>query len=489
VSLVPDYRTLLLVLGGLYLLLPLIVWLVLRMPRRGSALLWCAGGMLGGVGFLLMGTRGVIPDALSYLLGHPLLLLAALLTIQSLRLDLGRPWPWRWLVALTLVYAGVLAWLLPVVQPPTLGMLIRAVNLSAIVCLVVAAWRVGEVERSRNAQTIAVAYAVQAVGIVMNLALAVTGSDDIQTLSGGVLNAISALLMVLVVLVATMSYLGLALERLSRSLEEQVRQVARQRYTVERREALETLERERTLSTLADALGNDLTQPLTAGLLHVQMGQRHLQGGAPAQAQVAHAVARLIQSLEQASDTVEHIRRMIKPEPSHSAPLKLEALLIDVECMLGPEAAGQGVSLAVNAPAEPVWLKGDASQLSQALVQGVRNAMAAVDGAARKQVSIEVALTDQDVLIHIQDSGPGFPAEVLRSGWAREAQRYLLKGIGLFVIRNTAQQHGGAMELSNPAKGGARLTIRLPRHAAPLVREAAPPRTMAASSAEAFSDP
>ena len=65
-SLSLDNSTLLLVAGTLYLLLPLSIWLILRMPRERAPLIWCVGGMLGGMGVLLMGARGQIHDLRSY---------------------------------------------------------------------------------------------------------------------------------------------------------------------------------------------------------------------------------------------------------------------------------------------------------------------------------------------------------------------------------------------------------------------------------------
>ena len=68
-----NIRTLLLVAGGMYVLIPFSVWFALGLPRQRLPLLWCVGGFLAGVGLVLMGLRGKIDDGLSYVLGQPLM--------------------------------------------------------------------------------------------------------------------------------------------------------------------------------------------------------------------------------------------------------------------------------------------------------------------------------------------------------------------------------------------------------------------------------
>jgi hypothetical protein len=310
-----DSRSLLLITGGLYLLLPLSVWLVLRMPRQRATLLWCGGGMLGGLGFGLFAARGFIPDALSYLLGQPLLLLALLVCVQSLREDLGRPWPWRWVFLTVFAYTLLLAWMLPIAEVSTLGILVRSVNLCAILALVWAAWAVGVQENSRNAKTIAGAYVMLTVGIAMNLALAWQGSPDFHTLRSTGVTVISSLLMLMASLISSMSYLGLALDRLARSREEVALQLANDRYWEERRQAVHVLERERTLAALVHSIRYDLEQPLTGGLLRVQMAQRLLASDSCDPVKLNQAVQHLIHHLGEASAVVKRIPALVEPVP------------------------------------------------------------------------------------------------------------------------------------------------------------------------------
>jgi signal transduction histidine kinase len=82
------------------------------------------------------------------------------------------------------------------------------------------------------------------------------------------------------------------------------------------------------------------------------------------------------------------------------------------------------------------------------------------------------------VIIVVEDSGPGIPAEHVphvfdrfyRVDPARNAQSGG-SGLGLSIVRAVVEQHGGRVSAANGTLGGARFELRLP-----FVRAATPPR-------------
>jgi hypothetical protein len=299
-----DNRTLLLVAGTLYVLLPPSTWLVvLRMPLERGPVLWCAGGVIGGIGLILMGLRGVVPDPVSYLMGQPMLALGAVIVAQSLRHDVQRAWPWRWIALGTVLYVLALGFLLALDQTLALGVLVRAYNLIAIGCLIVSAGLVARIERSRNAMMIAGAYGMQALGTLGNLLNALSGSADIQTLAGGGVAALGSLVTLLVSIVGAMGYLGLALERSARRQIALATDMMRAQQWHDRRDALIRMDRQRMLSVLTDSLGHEITQPLTAAQIRVDTMRLHLaQRGIDQQRQLEW-VGALILEIRRAAST------------------------------------------------------------------------------------------------------------------------------------------------------------------------------------------
>lgn len=464
-----DNRTLLLVAGSFYLLLPLSVWVVLRRPRQAAPLLWCGGGMLGGLGLMLIGLRGQVPDLLSYALGQPLLALGAALAAQSLRLDLQRPWPIKALMLGALMYGLSLALIQPQMPAHVLGVYIRLVNLVSVLLLVHAAWRVAELEGSRNARTIALAYLLQAAGIGSNLMVALRGSTDIQNLASSPVPVTVSLLTLLVALVASMAYLGLALERsLRRQMTLEAEKVQEQHWQA-RRQALIELDRERLLVVLSDSMGHALTQPLTAASVRLQLAQRQLHALPLASGLLREELMHLTGQLRRAGTTIERIRKFVRPPVSPTSTLDLAQLLEDVHKMVQQEAVNRGVRLRFPKRQGPLVMAGDAMQISQAVLQLLRNALAAVEGQEERVVVVELQIHAQEARVSVRDSGPGFAPAILNRERAT-TQPYHLQGIGLFVVQSIVRQHGGELLLDNPPPKGAIATLVLPRNPCPSPR-------------------
>jgi hypothetical protein len=64
--------TVYLVIGSLYLLLPLTVLMVLHKQRSRAASFWCLGGEVLGLGLLLIGLRAQLAPWVSYTLANGL---------------------------------------------------------------------------------------------------------------------------------------------------------------------------------------------------------------------------------------------------------------------------------------------------------------------------------------------------------------------------------------------------------------------------------
>ena len=90
-----------------YGLMSLTTWLVLGRPAQWPVRVWCLAGVLAGVSIWLITLRGSIGDVWTYLLAQPLLLASYLTYAQSMRMDVGRPWSWRVLLAVVLVVVMV----------------------------------------------------------------------------------------------------------------------------------------------------------------------------------------------------------------------------------------------------------------------------------------------------------------------------------------------------------------------------------------------
>jgi len=73
---------------------------------------------------------------------------------------------------------------------------------------------------------------------------------------------------------------------------------------------------------------------------------------------------------------------------------------------------------------------------------------------------------EHDVVLVIEDDGPGVPAEIADRVFERfvrgGSDRAGSSGLGLSIVRAVAETHGGSVRLERAARGGARFVVQLP---------------------------
>jgi two-component system sensor histidine kinase RegB len=112
----------------------------------------------------------------------------------------------------------------------------------------------------------------------------------------------------------------------------------------------------------------------------------------------------------------------------------------------------------VTTPSAALSVRADAA-LEQAVASLLNNAADATDG----EVAVALRQAPGGLAIEIDDSGPGFPPDVLaRGGREALAAAHGGAGIGLMLAFAAVERHGGRITLRNPAGGGACARIELP---------------------------
>jgi PAS domain S-box-containing protein len=122
----------------------------------------------------------------------------------------------------------------------------------------------------------------------------------------------------------------------------------------------------------------------------------------------------------------------------------------------------------VELPAQPVWVHADPVRMIQILSNLLDNAAKYTedDGA----IYTSVGVSGDDVLTTVRDTGVGMEPEVLETAFQlfTQADTSLARsqgglGIGLTVVRNLVEMHGGTVSASSPGLGqGSEFVVRLP---------------------------
>ncbi len=84
----------------------------------------------------------------------------------------------------------------------------------------------------------------------------------------------------------------------------------------------------------------------------------------------------------------------------------------------------------------------------------------------------EAAETSAQVIVTVQDSGPGVPVDLRKAIFEpfRQAEDGITRrlggsGLGLAIVSDLVRLHGGTIQIDEAPGGGARFTVRLPQHA------------------------
>ncbi|MBP1849468.1 sensor histidine kinase [Rhizobium halophytocola] len=127
-------------------------------------------------------------------------------------------------------------------------------------------------------------------------------------------------------------------------------------------------------------------------------------------------------------------------------------------------AAPQDLGLAIQKRTEFSVL-GDRIALKRIVSNLIDNA-----GKYGKAARISLTASDGDVLMTVDDDGPGIPQEmigILMEPFVRaEASRGRATGgagLGLAIVRTLVEAHGGTVTIENRPEGGLRVSVRLPR--------------------------
>jgi PAS domain S-box-containing protein len=128
-------------------------------------------------------------------------------------------------------------------------------------------------------------------------------------------------------------------------------------------------------------------------------------------------------------------------------------------------AAAAGCALSVTTHrAVGTW---DRSRIDQIVTNLVSNAIRHAAGAP---IAVRVAHDGQAAVIEVRDGGPGVPIGKLSQIFERFERGASMRhfgglGLGLYVVREITQAHGGEVTAENRSSGGACFTVRLPLRA------------------------
>ncbi|HLI22542.1 MAG TPA: ATP-binding protein, partial [Stellaceae bacterium] len=142
-----------------------------------------------------------------------------------------------------------------------------------------------------------------------------------------------------------------------------------------------------------------------------------------------------------------------------------------LEEVLNDQKLPEGVALVRNFTAPGHAVSFDAERMRQVVINLIDNAAQAMTSAAQPSSNNRIVVTTaarfNGFELVIGDNGPGIPADVLpRIFEPLFSTKSFGTGLGLPMVKQVIEQHGGTVEVTSTQGKGTKVTVRLPHAAA-----------------------
>jgi two-component system OmpR family sensor kinase len=210
---------------------------------------------------------------------------------------------------------------------------------------------------------------------------------------------------------------------------------------------------------VADA-SHELRTPLTSVLANLELLADELSG------ELRDTAASALRSSRRMRRLVADLLLLARADAGRDAaphrPVDLAAVVTDAAAELEPVAGGHEISVSADTGAE---VDGARDELHRLALNLLENALRHTDPGTAVEATVE--RRNGEVVLSVEDDGPGIPAELADKVFERffrgAGDRSGSSGLGLSIVRAVAGSHNGTVSLEPPLDGrGARFVVRLP---------------------------
>jgi two-component system sensor kinase FixL len=222
-----------------------------------------------------------------------------------------------------------------------------------------------------------------------------------------------------------------------------------------------------SMGGMASALAHEINQPLTATVAYLNSVQRLLR--VPADQHTTNIDVALGKAAEQAlraGKIVTHMREFIaRNEPDKTVQNLHEVVLAACDLTLAT-AKNTNVRIILNLNAESDRILIDKIQITQVLVNLIRNAIEAMHASSVRELTISTSSTgDGAIRIDVADTGGGLCEEARTQLFQPfKTSKANGMGVGLSISRSIIEAHYGEIWAEPNPAGGAVFSFTLPSH-------------------------
>jgi len=210
------------------------------------------------------------------------------------------------------------------------------------------------------------------------------------------------------------------------------------------------------MGEMASALAHELNQPLSAIANYMKGAERHLASDRLDRDKLQYALSSATAQALRAGEIIRRLRDFVAKGEADRGIEKLSILLEEAGALAMIGAKEHGVRLKFSIDRRLSYVLADKVQVQQVLVNLMRNAVDAMEGSARRELTVSAfPAAGEMVEVLVADTGPGVAPEIAD----RLFQPFMSTkshgmGVGLSISRTIIEAHGGRIWVEPNPGGG-----------------------------------
>lgn len=212
------------------------------------------------------------------------------------------------------------------------------------------------------------------------------------------------------------------------------------------------------LAQLALGAAHEINNPLLGILSHLELELKKAEGEERAE------IEQCIDGAKRISATLRGLLNYARPGPLVLSKISLQRLVADTLSFLEHQPMMRGKKLENNVPPDLPFIRADANQISQVLMNLLLNAAQATREGGVITISASKLTFVNVIEIRVSDTGTGIPADILPHIFEPffTTKRGKGTGLGLSISQAYIRGHNGDIRVDSVPGHGTTLTITLP---------------------------
>ncbi|MCG8414676.1 MAG: PAS domain S-box protein [Pseudomonadales bacterium] len=222
------------------------------------------------------------------------------------------------------------------------------------------------------------------------------------------------------------------------------------------------------MGEMAASIAHEVNQPLTAISNYAQAGTRLLNADSDQTEEVLSALSKISNQAIRAGEIIRGLRSWVRDQDDDREPCNCNALITEVVEIAKMEAQNHDVLLQLSLDPELPAVIGDPVQIQQVALNLIKNAIDAMSEGERSSKNWSVFISTERqgkerIKVTISDHGPGVGDDVADKLFQPFfTTKKAGMGMGLSICRTIIRSHGGELDFTNNAEGGASFYFILP---------------------------